>query len=169
MIFRLVSFVILLLLISVCSKGQNVLMLDKAGTAKKTFFKSGDEIRYKLKGEKHFRQDHIVSVKDSSLVFHYNKINLDDISEIDIRNKNFIKFNLKQAGTLLQISGAMYIVLDQFNKTVVQGREWEFEEDVWITGAVLIVAGTGIKFLHPRKFKVGGRYKLRIININYLY
>lgn len=163
------SFLVLFLLFAISTFGQNVLMLDKSGTRKKTFFKSGDDIRYKLKGEDHFRQDYIVSIKDSSLIFHYNKININEISTIDIRNKNFIKFNLKQAGTLLQISGAMYIVLDQFNKNVVQGREWEFEDDVWITGAVLIAAGTGVKFLHPRKFKVGGRYNLRIININYLY
>lgn len=151
------------------SHGQNVLLLEKSGTKKKTIFKSGDEIRFKLKGEKHFRQDHIISIKDSSIIFHYNKINLDEISEIDIRRKDFLDINLKQIGTLMQISGGMYIVLDQFNKTVVQGREWQFEEDVWVTGAVLLAAGTGIKFLHPRKFKVGGRYKLHIININYLY
>lgn len=166
---RFISFVILLCTISICACGQNVLMLQKEGTKKKTFFKSGDEIRYKLKGEDHYRRDYIVSIKDSSLIFHYNKINIDEISEIDIRKKNFIKFNFKKTGNALQLSGIMYIVLDNFNKGVVQGRELEFEEDVWLTGAVLIAAGTGVKFLHPKKFKVGGRYKLRIININYFY
>jgi len=148
---------------------QNVLMLEKTGSNKRTFFKSGDEIRYKLENEDHFRRDYIVSLKDSSIVFHYNKIDIDEIEVVDISKKDFIKVNLKKIGTLLQVSGGFYILLDQFNKTVVQGKEWEFEEDVWITGAVLVVAGTAIKFLHPRKFKVGRKYKLRIININYTY
>jgi len=148
---------------------QNVLMLEKTGSNKRTFFKSGDEIRYKLENEDHFRRDYIVSLKDSSIVFHYNKIDIDEIEVVDISKKDFIKVNLKKIGTLLQVSGGFYILLDQFNKTVVQGKEWEFEEDVWITGAVLVAAGTAIKFLHPRKFKVGRKYKLRIININYTY
>ncbi|GEM_PF-2566760 len=161
--------VLIFLFFSSILSAQNVLMLEKAGTNKKVFFKSGDEIRYKLKGEDHYRKDHIVSLKDSSIIFHYNKIGVEEISEIDIRKKDFIKFNLKKTGTVLQISGAVYILLDQFNKTVVQGNDWEFEGDVWITGAILVGVGTAIKFLHPKKFKVGGKYKLHIIDINYVY
>lgn len=168
MVYRFTLLVLFLVFFHFSSQGQNVLLLEKSGTKKRTVFKSGDEIRFKLKGEKHFRHDHIISVKDSSIIFHYNKINLEEIIEVDIRKKDFLNFNLKQAGSRIQIVGGMYIVLDQFNKSVVQGREWQFEEDVWVTGAVLFAAGTGIKFLHPKKFKVGGRYRLHIININYL-
>ena len=160
---------IIVLFINNNLNAQNVLMLEKIGSNKKAIYKSGDEIKYKHIGENHFRQDNIVSIKDSSIVFHYNKIGLEEITEIDIRKKNFININLKSIGTKMQVAGAFYIVLDQFNKTVVQGNEWEFEQDVWITGAVLVAAGTVVKFLHPRKFKVGGRYKLHIININYIY
>ncbi len=161
--------ILIFLFISNALMAQNVLMLEKIGTNKKAIYKSGDEIKYKLKGEDHFRQDYIVSIKDSNIIFHYNKIGLDEITQIDIRKKNFINLNLKSIGTKMQVAGGSYIVLDQFNKTVVQDNEWEFEKDVWITGAVIIAAGTAIKFLHPKKFKVGGRYKLRIININYVY
>ncbi len=160
---------LLLLMVSTNLMAQNVLMLEKTGTNKKAIYKSGEEIKYKLKGEDHFRQDYIVSIKDSSIVFHYNKFNLEEIAEIDIRKKNFININLKSIGTMMQIAGASYIVIDQFNKTVVRDQQWEFDQDVWITGAVIFAAGTVVKFLHTKKFKVGGRYKLRIININYIY
>lgn len=164
-----IIFIVLFFTLSAFASAQNVLLLSKSGTKKQTIYKSGDEIVYRLKGEEYFRQDYIVTIKDSTLVFHYNKINIKDIDAIDIRKKNFIKINLKELGSKLQIAGAFYIALDQFNRTIVQGDEWEFDRNVWITGAGIVAIGTGIKFLHPKIFKVGGRYKLRIININYYY
>lgn len=157
-----------LFVLSTYTLAQNVLLLEKTGTNKRTTFRSGDLIRYKLADEDHYRNDYIVSIKDSSLVFHYHKINIEEISEIDIRKKNFIDIDLEKVGSAMQIAGAGYVVLDNFNRYVVQGENYEFDNDVWITGGALIAIGTGVKFLKPRKFKVGGKYKLRIIDINYL-
>jgi len=147
---------------------QHVLLLEKTGTNKRATYRSGELIRYKLKDERHFRQDYIVSIKDSSVVFHYHKIGLDEIDQIDIRKKNFINVEIDKIGTAMQVAGAGYLVLDNFNKYVVQGENYQFENDVWITGGALLALGTGIHLLKPRKFRVGGKYKLRIIGINYL-
>jgi len=147
---------------------QNILILEKTGTKKKTTFKSGDFIRYKLKDQDHYLQDHIVSVKDSSLVFHYNKVSINEIEAIDISKKRFAPIDLKKIGTLMQVVGIGYIAIDNLNRYVVQGEEYEFDESVWILGGSLFVAGTGMKLLRPRKFKVGGRFRIRVIDINYL-
>ena len=165
---NIIAITILCSIFSLSTQAQNILVLEKIGTKKKTTFKSGDLIRFKLKEEKHFRQDHIVSVKDSSLVFHYNKFGIDEIAQIDISKKDFTTVDVKKIGTLLQVAGLGYIAIDNLNRYVIQGEEYVFDESVWITGGVLFVAGTGLKFLKPKKFKVGGRYRLRITNINFL-
>jgi len=146
---------------------QKYAVLHKVGTSKEIRFKSGDEIRFRLKGEDHFRRDYIISISDSALHFHYHTVSFIEIDKVDIRGRRFNTFNWKGVGTALQIAGIGYVAIDSFNKTVVQGDSFDFEEPVWITGAILAGTGTLIKLAQPRKVKLGPKYKMRYFEMPY--
>jgi hypothetical protein len=69
-------------------------------------------------------------------------------------------------GKYAQIAGIGYILVDQFNKVVVQGQEAVFEEEVWIVGGLIFLGGTTLKLLSPKKVKLGGKYRIRYMNLN---
>jgi len=132
---------------------------------KQIYYKSGDAIRYKLKLDDHFRKGTILSVMDTAMQFRNYIIGFREIDKIDIRGKNTGTFNWHQVGVYTQIAGVGYIVLDQFNKTVVQGSPWEFESDVWITGALIFAGGTFLRLAEPRRIKIGTKYRISYLVI----
>jgi hypothetical protein len=133
-------------------------VLQKHGTEKRIYYSSGDEIRFSLKIEDHFRKDHIIAVTDSGFQFHYHFIRFEEIDRVDIRGKKWGNFNWNSAGLMVQIAGLGYIAIDTFNKTVVQGEAFEFDKTLWITGGSIFLAGTAMRFLQPRKIMLGGKY-----------
>jgi hypothetical protein len=148
---------------------QEFAILEKSGTEKKVYFKSGDEIRYQLKGEDHFRRGNIISVSDSGFQFHYNQILFREIEKVDIKGKRWGNFNWNKTGLLIQIAGLGYIAIDAFNSTVVQDASYEFDQSVWITGGTIFLVGTALRFTKPKKIKLGGRYKFRYLNLPLKY
>lgn len=157
----------IILFIGISAYGQKYAVLHKIGSSKEIRYKSGDEIRFKLKNEDHYRRDHIISVSDTALHFHYSSISFLEIDKIDIRGKRFNTFNWKTIGTAFQIAGVGYVAIDSFNRTVVQGDTFEFDETVWITGGILVGVGTLIKLSQPKKVKLGLNYKLRYFEMPY--
>jgi hypothetical protein len=150
-------------------QAQEFGILEKTGTDKKIYFKSGDEIRYKLKNEDHFRRGHIISVSDSGFQFHYHLILFREIEKVDIRGKRWGNFDWNKTGLFVQIAGIGYIALDTFNSTVVQGETYEFDQSVWVTGGAIFLAGTALRFTKPKKIKLGGRYKFRYLDLPLKY
>jgi hypothetical protein len=157
----------IILILGTSAFAQKYAVLHKVGTTKEIRFKSGDEIRFKLKVDDHYRREHIVSISDTALHFHYFSVSFIEIDKIDVRDRRFSSFNWKTVGTALQIAGIGYIALDSFNKTVVQGDSFEFEESVWVTGAILAAAGTLIKVAKPKRVKLGPKYKMRYFEMPY--
>lgn len=141
--------------------------MEKTLTSKQIVYSSGDPISYKLKEEDFFRNDHIVALNDSAIEFHYNQILYHEIAQINIKGKRFGGINLKSIGTTAQIVGIAYIAVDQFNQVVVRGEDASFNEDVWIAGGAIFAAGTVLKMLSPKKIKLGGKYRIRYMNLNY--
>ena len=146
-------------------KGQSeYIVVEKTLKEKQIKYSSGDEISYKLKGENFFRTNHIVALNDSSIEFHYNNILYREISQVNIKRHRFTGINIYSIGTYAQIAGIGYIVIDQFNKVVVQGQDAVFEKEVWIVGGIIFLGGTILKLLNPKKVKLGGKYRIRYMN-----
>ena len=145
---------------------QNYLVLERSGSKKDTNFKIGETMRFKLNSEKFYRKDQIVNLEDSTIEFKGYKVYLNEIEKIDISKKRFSGFNFNEIGKLIQIAGAGYVVLDQFNKYVVQGQQWEFEQDVWITGGILFGTGTILRLLHPKRFTISPHNKIYIFEMS---
>ena len=167
---RFISFLFLFVLFTVGMLHQikaqrEYIVVEKTLTDKQIKYSSGDNISYKLKGEDFFRTDHIVALNDSSIEFHYNNILYREISQINIKGHRFTGINYRKIGTIAQIAGVGYIVIDNFNKVVVQGQDAVFEKEVWIVGGLIFLGGTILKFLAPKKVKLGGKYRLRYMNL----
>ncbi len=167
----LISFscvcVLFFAIISYELRGQSeYIVVEKTLTDKQIKYSSGDEISFKLKGENFFRTDHIVALNDSSIEFHYNNILYREISQVNIKGHRFTGLNIHSIGTYAQIAGIGYIVIDNFNKVVVQGQDAVFEKEVWIVGGIIFLGGTILKLLNPKKVKLGGKYRIRYMNLN---
>jgi hypothetical protein len=144
---------------------REFIVVEKTMSDKQITYSSGDEISYKLKDEDFFRTDHIVALNDTAIEFHYNMIAFHEISAINIKGKRFGNFNLKAVGTYAQIAGLGYIAIDQFNQVVVSGEDASFNESVWLAGGLVFVGGTILKIIAPKKIRVGGKYRIRYMNL----
>ncbi len=167
---RFTTFLFLFLLFSVGLLHQIIaqreyIVVEKTLTDKQIKYSSGDNISYKLKVEDFFRTDHIIALNDSSIEFHYNQILYSEISEINIKGERFTKANYKSIGSTLQFVGIGYIAIDQFNQVVVRGEEASFNQGVWIAGGLIFLGGTILKLLSPKKVRLGGKYRIRYMNL----
>lgn len=172
MIFKELTFLLLILLASffsnqVASAQKEFIVVEKTLSSKQIVYSSRDKISYKLKGEDIFRTNHIVALNDSSVEFHYNQVLYNEIAEVNIKGHRFSGINYYSIGTYAQIAGIAYIAIDQFNQVVVRGENASFNEGVWIAGGATFLGGTILKWIAPKKVKLGGKYRIRYMNLNY--
>ena len=167
-IFLCIVFTFSISIIHIAKAQKEYIVVEKTLTNKQIKYSSGDKISYKLKDEDFFRTDHIVALNDSSIEFHYTSILYRNIAQVDIKGKNFSKFDLKSAGGKIQIAGIALIAIDQFNQVVVRGEDASFNQNIWIIGGSIFLGGTILRWLNPKKIKLGGKYRIRYMNLNYL-
>ena len=146
---------------------KEFIVVEKTLSNKQIVYSSGDKISYKLKGEDIFRTDHIVALNDSSIEFHYYHIMYNEIAQVNIKGHRFSGINYYSIGTYAQIAGIAYIAIDQFNQVIVRGEDASFNEGVWVAGGAIFLGGTLLKWIAPKKIKLGGKYRIRYMNLNY--
>jgi hypothetical protein len=144
---------------------REYIVVEKVLSDKQVAYSSGDEISYKLKYEDFFRSDHIVALNDTAIEFHYNVIPYHEIGEINIKGQRFGKANWRGMGSKVQFIGLAYIAIDQFNQVVVRREDASFNQNVWLAGGLIFAGGTIMKILTPRKLKLGGKYRIRYVNL----
>ncbi len=142
------------------------LVLEKTLTDRSVTYSSGDDITFKLKEEDFFRTNHIVALNDTAIEFHYYSVNYLEIDKIYLKRKRLSGFSARKLGSYAQIAGLGYIAIDQFNQVIVWGKDASFNEDVFLVGGLIFAGGTLLKILDPRKVRVGGKYRLRYMNLN---
>jgi len=142
------------------------LVLEKTLTDRSVTYSSGDDITFKLKEEDFFRTNHIIALNDTAIEFHYYSVNYLDIDKIFLKHQRLSGFSPRVLGSYAQIVGLGYIAIDQFNQVVVRGEDASFNENVLWTGGLIFAGGTLLKLLEPRKVRVGGKYRLRYMNLN---
>ena len=172
MILRVPTFLCFALFISIfnicdVNAQKEYIVVEKTLSNKQITYSSGDNISYKLKGEDTFRTDHIVALNDSSIEFHYNHILYNEIAQVNIKGHRFSGINYYSIGSYAQIAGIAYIAIDQFNQVVVRGEDASFNDGVWIAGGAIFLGGTILKWIAPKKIKLGGKYRIRYMNLNY--
>ena len=164
-LYYLIVFPLVLLSKEMAVAQSEYLVLEKTLTDRSVTYSSGDDITFKLKEEDFFRTNHIIALNDTAIEFHYYSVNYLEIEKVYMKRKRLSGFNLRQLGTYAQIAGLGYIAIDQFNQVVVRGEDPSYNEDVFFVGGCLFIGGTVLKFLEPRKVRVGGKYRLRYMNL----
>lgn len=165
------KFIFSLIILSIgfihVTKAQSeYIVVEKTMTSKQIKYSSGDQIVYKLKEEDFFRTDYIVSLNDTSIEFHYSRVRYWDITQVNIKGKKLSKFDMKSAGGKIQIAGIALIAIDQFNQVVIRGEDASFNEGIWIIGGSIFVGGTLMRVLNRKVIKLGGKYRIRYMNLN---
>ena len=148
----------LLLIISNISFGQRtLLMLQKKNKNKNAYYQVGDEISFRVNGNKKKISGGILDLKDSIIVFHGFEVRVDEISSlyIDEKTKWWLRYKVEQIGL---IAGGGYLVLDLINTG-------QFNKETLVISGSLIGVGLIGKLLIGNRIKIKGRTKLRILRL----
>ncbi|MFY0653696.1 MAG: hypothetical protein JXQ96_16750 [Cyclobacteriaceae bacterium] len=144
-------------------QAQDFLLLSKSGMKKRFKYYEGDEFKFRLKGEKHFNTKQILRLRNDSIFFNASSIAISEISKVDIRSVNKHWFDPDILAQMGIYAGVGYLLVDQFNHTVVRGDGWDVDKGVLKTSAILVTSGILIHKTKRRYFKVNGRNKIKIV------
>ncbi len=103
--------------------GQDFLVLSGLGTGKRFKIYEGDEIRFKLRDAPHYNNGIIQDLKNDSIHFADSKVAVADIAVVDIKKYNYHRLNPDIPGNAAVYAGIGYLLVDQFNHTVVKQRD----------------------------------------------
>ncbi|MTI22195.1 hypothetical protein E1176_14280 [Fulvivirga sp. RKSG066] len=159
------ALLVVLLLISLSAFSQRYLVLKRRNHVLHQFA-PGDDISFKLKGEKVFNNGLIIGFSDNSIKLHYNEISFDEIEKIKLpyRDSHFISLFSGLAVT----GGVLFIGLDQANQLLVQGNGLGPSEETLMISGGLIGTGLLLQLFVKKKFKITGRkYRLEATDFNY--
>ena len=157
------STIFFLLFIPDKVSAQKYLLLRKVGRPYKIIYYAGQPIRFKLKGERFFTKALIQGFEKDEIRFHYFRIKLDEIAEIDVSNQNFTVFSFRSGPGKLLISGFGYLVADQFNQTVIREESFGISKQTAIISGALTSSGLVLKGIQKKRFKM--KKKKHIIEI----
>lgn len=132
-------------------------MLQKRNKNKNVCYRPGDDISFRLKGNKRKISGEILELTDGVIVFHGFKVQVDEISSlyIDEKTKWWLRYKIEQLGLM---AGVAYLALDLLNNGQIN------KETVVISGTLIGVGLIG-KLLIGNRIKIRGRTKLRIRKI----
>jgi hypothetical protein len=148
---------------SICLKGlsqsQRYLILDKPGHIKRFRYYIGDELIFKLKGDRMRYKDVIEDVGDSTI-----KIKGADIPIKDI--KSVIRYKeggmLDQAIYILPRAGILYFLADTFNP-VFRGSDPDVSRSGIVVGSSFIAGGLLLKLAKKRNYRMNNFRRLRTL------
>lgn len=146
--------ILFLILLSISGKAQQrYLILKKKNRPYSVIFQEGDELRFKLKGEKYFTKGLIEGFGVDEIRFHYYRIKLNEIAEIDVGSKNFTIFSFRSGPGKLLISGFAFVAIDQFNQTVVNDQPFSINGKTALIGGALTTSGIVLKLIQKKRWK----------------
>jgi hypothetical protein len=123
-------------------------------------FYGGDEIVFSLKeNKKDVIKSYVNNVLDTAFEAHDVIIPYHKIARIYINKKTF----WRDTGPKLIVAGVGYFLIDQLNTAVIQDEEASLNKNVTITSSVLVGAGAAMMLIQKKYQKIGGRYRLMMI------
>lgn len=161
--FRVLISLVVMLFVFEESHGQDFLLLSKAGGGKRIKIYTGDDLRFRLDGERFFNDGKIKQLKNDSIHFENSAVHISSISKVDIRGYNKHRVNPDFLGNAAILAGSGYFFVDQFNHTVVKQRGWEVNGTVVRTSAIMIAAGILIKLSWRKYFRVRGENQIKMV------
>ncbi len=152
----------LILLFSTCitnpSHAQKQLVLLK-GEKVLLNLKPGDDISFRVKGQKEIRTTYINNLSDTALVTHKDTVAFRMIDRVYFKQSNLVNV----VGTVLVIGGAGYFIIDQFNNVVVNKNDARFEESVTRASATMLAIGLPMMLIRKKSEKLGHGRRLMMV------
>lgn len=161
------SIKLTVLIVSICLSynlsAQKYLLLRKVGRPYKIVFEEGQYMRFKLKGDRFFTKALIQGFGQDDIRFHYYRIKLQEIDEIDVSEKNFTVFSFRSGPGKLVVAGLGYLITDQFNQTVIRDESFGVSKRTAIISGAITSSGFLLKLIQKKRFKM--RKKRHIMEI----
>jgi hypothetical protein len=157
---RLLLSLLCLLFVPLCADAQKMLLLERANRAKTTRIYAGQSIRYRLGSDAFWYTGTIDDVypASQSVLIDNQLIRLSDIDRLRWRRS-----------TLAQIAGAAAttfgVTLAIANTVSLLRRNPDDHGTLY--GVAAGSLGLGLWLLPPRKLKLGGKYRLRAVEIRF--
>lgn len=161
--FRVLISLVVMLFVFKESHGQDFLLLSKTGGIKRIKIYEGDQLRFRLDGERFFNEGKIKQLKNDSIYFVNSAVHVSSISVVDIREYNQHRVSPNFLGNAGIFAGSGYFFVDQFNHTVVKQRGWEVNGTVVRTSAIMIAVGILIKLSWRKYFMVKGKNQITMV------
>jgi hypothetical protein len=155
-----VSMLLLLLVLPSESFSQEkYLVMDKPGHIKRIRYYTGDEIIFKLKGDKTTYSTIIQAVGDSTIRVRDTDIPVNNIRSIIRHTENGF---LYQASRILPKAGILYFLADTFNP-IFRGEKPHVSRSGVVVGSTLFLGGNALKLFRKRTLKVNNYRTLKIL------
>ncbi len=151
----------LILILTVTSLAQKILVVEKIGKGRWFSYKEGDNIRLETKKDQFHFISEITLITDSSIILGgYTRISLEDILYIEKVYKN-----RKANGVLLIIAGGLSIGISSFNHML---NNQPVIDPVFLSvGAVISSLGVLWYSQSKRKYNIGNKWKLKVLDYSF--
>ena len=131
------------------------LALDRIGKAQRVRFYAGDEIEYRVKGEKFRRKNDILGITDDGFLRAGGEIKLAWVERV--WTKRGYKSNLpRQAQIYLPIAGALFVIADLISSK-------EFSPKALAIGGGMALAGVILRVFNTKRYFIGKNTLLKSI------
>lgn len=158
---------IVLVVFSINSFGQKILLLEKAGTSKTQKIYIGETLTFKLLNDDAGWYERIIfdiSLESKLINFEGVTIHIDSIEKIRFDKRPFVPSLL---GTTLQAGGANVILYELTNSRVINPKR-PVDPNTLYAGLVNIGVGTLLrKLFRHKKFTLSARKRLRLIDLTF--
>lgn len=157
--FRISVLFLLFCIAAECVGQEKYLVLDKPGRIKRLRYYAGDEVIFKLKGDKTTYSTIIQSVGDSTIKVRDTDIPIKDIRAIIRHNENGF---LYQAARILPKAGILYFLGDTFNP-IFRGEKPNVSRSGVIIGSSLFIGGNALRLFKKRTFRINNYRTLKVL------
>lgn len=148
----------ILLLFCLSAEAQKQLILIKKEKVM-IRFNPGDELIYRVKGEKRVITSYVNNVFDTAVMAHDNIIPFHKIDRVYFKQSTY----LNVIGSFLVIGGVGYFLIDQFNEVVVHGNDFNVDDSVVKTSVTMTAIGLPLMLFHKKSQRIKGKYRLLMV------
>lgn len=138
---------------------EKYLVLDKPGRTKRIRYYTGDEIIFKLKGDKTVYSNVVEGVGDSSIQVRGTHIPIKEIASIIRHNESGLLYQITR---ILPKAGMLYFLADTFNP-IFRGEKPSVSRSGVIVGGSLIAGSYALRLFKKRTLKINKYRTLKIL------
>jgi hypothetical protein len=138
---------------------EKYLVLDKPGRIKRIRYYTGDEIMFRLRGDKTTYSNIIQAIGDSTIKVRDTDVSIREIHSIIRYSDNGF---LYQIARILPKAGMLYFLADTFNP-IFRGEKPDISRSGVVVGSTLIATGYTIRLFRKRTLKINNYRTIKIL------